>query len=380
MNRRKFLGTSILGAGGALSGLPSVASPVLGAQAYDFEDARYTTVLPLDGSDWLIAIDPNNEGRAQKWFEAPVRDSSPIQVPGVIQLKFPDYHGLAWYWHTFAAPANPHPGGRYLVRFHLADYLTEVWVNGIRIGSHEGGQEPFVLDATAAIRPKKSNPEKNNLLAVRILNPTHESIDGIALQEVAEGRRDYPVPRDNAYHTGGIVGSVELLASPALRVEDLHVIPNWETGDVGLRVRVRNAGNAAALGRLLLTAAPAVDGQPVTVAILERRLPSGEGIVEAKLHIENHRLWELEDPYLYRVTVGIQAAGTHSIDECSVRCGFRDFRFENGAFRLNGRRIALHGALYTSPPYPIEQLIPYKKEWLRRDVLYAKEMKFISSA
>jgi hypothetical protein len=331
----------------------------------------YTTSVSLDGNGWSIAIDPKDQGRDQKWFEVPVKGARPIWVPGVIQLRFPDYHGLAWYWRDFEAPVNPHTSGRYLLRFHSVDYIAEVWVNGMRVGSHEGGQEPFVLDATAAIKP-----EKNNRLAVRVLNPTHQPIDGVVLEEVAEGRRDYPNPLDNAYDTGGIVGSVELLVAPVLRVADLYVIPDWKTGDLYLRVSVQNAGGSSALGRLLLTAAPASTGQPVVAKIAEQHFPPGDGLVEATLHIENHRLWELEDPYLYQVTVGIHTADGSSIDQRSVRCGFRDFRFENGYFRFNGRRIRLHGALYTILQYPIEQIIPYQEQWLRRDVLYAKSMGF----
>src|SRR5208282_3625806 len=114
-----------------------------------------------------------------------------------------------------------------LLRFQAVDYLGEVWVNGIRIGVHEGGEEPFVLDITRAI--KLNQP---NLLAVRVLNPTHELIDGIRLEEVAVGRRDYPTPRDNAYNTGGITGSVELLVAPPVWVENLQVLPDWKTGKI----------------------------------------------------------------------------------------------------------------------------------------------------
>ena len=37
----------------------------------------------------------------------------------------------------------------------------------------------------------------------------------------------------------------------------------------------------------------------------------------------------------------VRAGRSGSLDERSVRCGFRDFRFEDGYFRLNGRRIFL---------------------------------------
>ena len=68
---------------------------------------------------------------------------------------------------SLRAPANPHAGGRYLLRFWAVDYLAEVWLNGTRVGEHEGGESPFVLDVTDAIRAGG-----NNLLAVRVLNPT----------------------------------------------------------------------------------------------------------------------------------------------------------------------------------------------------------------
>ena len=65
-----------------------------------------TRVLPLDGVDWRLAIDPGNEGREQKWYEAPLRDTKLVKVPGVIQEAFPDYHGVAWYWRDFDAAPN----------------------------------------------------------------------------------------------------------------------------------------------------------------------------------------------------------------------------------------------------------------------------------
>jgi len=32
-------------------------------------------------------------------------------VPWIIQDAFPGYHGVAWYWKEFEAPANHFPGG-----------------------------------------------------------------------------------------------------------------------------------------------------------------------------------------------------------------------------------------------------------------------------
>ncbi len=334
-------------------------------------EESYSQVFSLDGSDWLLSTDPDNSGRNRDWIKGPAQGAIPARVPWVIQDAFPDYHGVAWYWRQFPVPAPSQPDGRYLLRFHAVDYLGEVWVNGTRIGIHEGGEEPFVLDATAAVRPGQTNQ-----IAVRVLNPTHELIDGIRLEEVATGRRDYPVPRDNAYNTGGITGSVELLLTPVVRVEDVYVVPDWKTGDIHIQATIRNASEKAVRGLTVFHCAPAGAAETVAAVTSEQPLQPGDNTVHAVLRVPGHRLWELNDPFLYRVTARVRAPGSAGVDERSVRCGFRDFRFENNYFRLNGRRIRVHGALYTVLQFPVSETTPYDEDLLRRDMLNMKAMGF----
>ena len=66
-----------------------------------------TSVLSLDGT-WSLAIDPQNVGREQKWFEKDaVEGAKPAKVPWIIQEAFPGYHGVAWYWREFDAAGQP---------------------------------------------------------------------------------------------------------------------------------------------------------------------------------------------------------------------------------------------------------------------------------
>ncbi len=126
---------------------------------------------------WRLALDPDNVGREGRWFDAVPSDAQDAPVPGIIQQVFPDYHGVAWYWHAFRPARLPGAGERALLRFGAVDYLASVWVNGLPAGGHEGGETPFDLDVTGLLRPGE------NLLAVRVLNPTEEGIDGIRLAE-----------------------------------------------------------------------------------------------------------------------------------------------------------------------------------------------------
>ena len=327
-----------------------------------------TTTLSLDGDVWKIATDPKNVGREEHCFNAPTADAKPTKVPWIIQDVFPDYHGVAWYWRDFTAPANPHDNGRFILRFWAVDYLAEVWVNGVKVGQHEGSEDPFELDVTAAIKPGQTNR-----LAVRVLNPTIEPIDGIALAATARGYKTYPIQGNCAYNVGGIVDSVELLAAPVARAENIYAKPNWKTGEIDIEVNVRNASSQSVDSTVRFSVAPAQSGETLDAVLLAQKLPPGDTLVRARLQVPNHRLWSLEDPFLYRVTAAVAAGNSASFDEKSTRCGFRDFRYENDAYRLNGKRIYLQGAANVVH-YPVGFILPPHADYLRRDIVAAKAM------
>jgi hypothetical protein len=330
-----------------------------------------SVVVSLDGQ-WLLATDAKNVGRQEAWYRSPRPEARPAKVPWIIQEAFPGYHGVAWYWRHFTPPANPHAQGRYLLRFWAVDYLAEVWLNGVRVGGHEGGETPFVLDVTDAIKPN----EKNRL-AVRVLNPTNEPIDGIVLAQTARRCKVVPFSAGAIFNHGGITDSVVLLAVPPVRVEDLWVIarPELKRGKIHVRVNVRNAGKEPRRGSLDITVSPASGGETLTAARVPREFRCGDTAVEAELPLENPRLWNLNDPYLYRVTARVEVQGTNSMDECSTRCGFRDFRLADGYFRLNGRRMYLRCS-HTCNHYPIGIQFPQDPDLLRRDLINMKVMGF----
>ncbi|MBM3242244.1 glycoside hydrolase family 2 [Candidatus Poribacteria bacterium] len=328
-----------------------------------------TMVISLDG-EWLLATDPQNTGREQKWFTGPVPDAKLTKVPWIIQEAFPGYHGVAWYWRDFVSPANLHLQGRYLLRFWAVDYMADVWLNDVYVGGHEGGETPFVLDVTEFIKPLE-----HNRLAVRVLNPTNEPIDGIVLNETPHRSKAIPYRAGGIADHGGIEDSVELLIVPVVRVEDLFVRPDPETGIIRIQANIRNAGQKSAEGRLVFTVSPAASGETLNIVNLERELPPGDTLIETNLQVSNPRLWELNDPYLYRVTMQVLIEDSNSFDEYSVRCGFRDFRFEDGYFRLNGRRIFLRCS-HTGNHCPIGLWVPHDPDLLRRGLLDARVMGF----
>jgi len=353
----------------AMAGALLLAGLSFAQVAMGQETCASTAVLSLDGPGWLLAIDPNNAGREQKWCEKASGEARQIKCPSIIQDAFPGYHGVAWYWRDFLLPDNPRAEGRTLLRFWQVDYLADVWVNGIHVGRHEGGEDPFVLDITDAVKPGVSH-----LLAVRVLNPTREPIDGLSLSETPRRNKAYPPTAGSDYNYGGITDATELLLTPSVRIENLFVRPDPKTGRIRVQVNLRNAGKSVVTGKIGFSVAPAVGGETLDIAALDRDLPPGDTLVETELAVQKPQLWELNRPTLYRVSAQVGTSASASIDQQSTRCGFRDFRFEDGAFQLNGKRLFLKCS-HSGCELPCIR-VPVEPDFLRRDLLNCKVMGF----
>ena len=325
--------------------------------------------ISLSGKSWKIAVDSTNKGRQKGWFRSPPdSESRQTPVPWVIQDIFHDYHGVAWYWREFEAPVNPDTGGRYLLRFMAVDYLAEIWINGIYAGGHEGSETPFDLDVSGMI--KKGG---NNLLVVRVLNPTYEPIDGISLKDTPSGAKQYPFTGNAAYNSGGIIGDVEMIMVPAVRVSNVFVVPDWKTGKVRIEAEILNAGPVDAASLLSCKVTDAHSGLPVVSEEHEQLFRKGNNSVILNIEVKDHKLWSPDNPFLYRIEVSVQTLA--SVDHYSDRFGFRDFHFENGYFRLNGRRIFLKGTNF-STHFPVGFTVPLNEEMLRTDVINMKSLGF----
>jgi hypothetical protein len=326
-------------------------------------------LISLNG-DWRIAVDPDNIGQTQQWWNTPVAEARQTKVPWIMQDAFPGYHGVVWYWRDFVAPNHSCAGGRYLLRFWAVDYKADVWVDGVYVGGHENAETPFTFDITKMITPGQSHR-----LAVRVLNPTHDRIDDIVLNETPRRCKVIPFGSGAAYNHGGIVDSVELILAPAVRVEDLFCRPDPKNGIIQIETCLHNATGMPLQGHLEFSIAPATEGETLMVQKIDHPLSPGDNRIETTLTLSSPHLWDLNDPYLYRVSVRVLTDHSSAIDERSVRVGFRDFRFENGYFRLNGRRLLIRSS-HTCNHYPIGQQFPHDPDLARRDFINMKTMGF----
>jgi len=328
------------------------------------------SVVSLDGTNWVLAADPTNVGVKQQWCKAPQPGARPARVPGIIQEVLGEYHGVAWYWHTVRIPAPPQKDVRYILRFWSVDYYADVWVNGQKAGSNEGADTMVEFDVTGSV---KSGAE--NLLAVRVINPGNEPVDSFAIRECPGRNKFDPWGPGSSYNGGGITDSVELMLAPVVRIESLYLKPNWQTGAIEARVNVRNAGRQTVKAALGLTVAPASSGETLADSTTPTEFKPGDTLVKAMVQLREFQLWSPEEPSLYRVTARLNTGHNATMDEKSARCGFRDFRFSNGYFRLNGKRIFLKSAHFGGD-VPMTGMAPFDESFVRKDFLSLKMMGF----
>ncbi|MCX6028385.1 MAG: twin-arginine translocation signal domain-containing protein [Chloroflexi bacterium] len=355
----------------------AIRSPQSTTGAPAGEDSR---IQRLTGT-WKLLPDPENRGRNDRWFAAVQEGAKPAPVPGMIQQVFP-YYGVAWYWHEFTPACLPTTQSKVLLHFDgSVDYLGEVWLNGQFLGGYEGGEAPFDLDATAALKPGTPN-----LLAVRVLDPINDPIDGYVLKEVPHRNKEMSADPGASSNYGGIMQPVELRAVPVVRIADAFVRPNPHDGRVPVTVTLRNDTGKAVEARLVAAIGPASAEERTADAWAEQTLTvaPGDQTVELELRVEQPRLWDISDPYLYRVTLrleagtgdGVAARSETGQSEYRVKCGFREFRVdEHGYFRLNGRRVYVRSA-HTGNRWPPGQTYAGKADTMRLDLIYAKAAGF----
>ncbi len=325
----------------------------------------------LDGT-WRLLPDPANTGKHKRWFSKIPGVVQAAPVPGIIQEIFPDYHGVAWYWLEFKTMIHAGAQDRVFLRFGAVDYLAEVWLNGHAVGGHEGGETPFSVDVTNVIKQ-----DRVNMLAVRVLNPTHEPVDGVVLNETPHRHKSLPFFPGAFYNHGGIEAPVELLVVPAIHIVDVHVIPDFGSSSVSVEVTVNNTLDTTVGGMLSVSMAPDKSGHILANVSTGTRWKSGKSTTVLSLSVPQPHRWDLDDPFLYRIHVKLvpQYGNAESSHERSVRCGFRDFKVEKGWFILNGRRLFLKST-HTCNHFPMGQVVPRNPDFMRRDLIYAKACGF----
>ncbi len=242
-----------------------------------------------------------------------------------------------WYHRIFTIPSE-WKNKKILLHFGAVDWKADIWVNGIRAGSHSGGYTPFAIDITSCLVETADQD-----LVVRVWDPTDHGYQPRGKQ-VDEPR--------TIWYTSvtGIWQTVWMEPVAPAHITGLKPVPDIDGNT--LSVKAETAGTQTGD---LLEFRVFEEGKLIGTA----RATAGQ---EALVSIPGARLWSPESPFLYDLEVSLLQKGTIS-DQVKSYFGMRKIstrRDKNGVVRLqlNNRDYFQFGpldqgwwpdGLYTAP-------------------------------
>jgi beta-glucuronidase len=287
------------------------------------------------GGRWTYSIDPYRDGEAGFHGEEPGKghrryedadaeavmkadpralyeydmEQSPVAtLPASWLTHTPElrhYQGLVWYQRKF--DAAPKPATRRFLRFGAVNYRATIWLNGTRLGSHEGGFTPFAFEVTGLLRAAG-----NRLTVAADSQPSDATV---------------PPPVTDWENYGGITRAVTLVDVPATYIDS-----SWVrlTDDGRIAVDAQLDGGDKANQPITLTVA----GLPVRLTGRTDAAGHWSATLPAPKALKR---WSPEQPTLYDVTLRSGA------DTLTDRIGFRTIAVHGAQILLNGKPVWLRG-------------------------------------
>ncbi len=277
---------------------------------------------------WSVLIDPTGIGDwRQVWLEKKPEKKTDfyeysfqwapeLKVPGDFNSQKPEltyYEGTVWYKKQFDYTLKQ--GKRLFLYFGAVNYLADVYLNGEKIGSHEGGFTPFQFEITDRV-----NNGINHLVVKVNNNRQHNGLPG------------------NGYdwmNFGGITRDVYLIETNHTYISDYSI-------------QLKKGSLETILGWIQLDGNQS--GQTIQVKIPELDLvyqtQSGKnGLANIELS-SNFELWSPQNPKLYKITIESE---TDTIDDL---IGFRSIEVDGNKILLNKEPVFLKAVnIHEENPY-----------------------------
>lgn len=287
-------------------------------------------VLDLSGF-WDFQIDPGGTGEAEQWFNG-LPETRPIAVPGSWNEQHDDlYHylGNAWYTRTVAVP-RAWRGERVYLRIGSANYAATVWLNGARLGSHEGGHLPFEFDVTEHL-----TWDVPNQIAIRIdneLKPTRVPPGHLPGGGGPTALLSFPSTTYDFFPYAGLHRPVVLYTVPERHITGVTVVTQVNVPEAIVHVTVHTSRTGGS-GRVTLR------GEQGDI---EQALAFDEHVGTTVLQVPAARLWSPQDPYLYELVIDL-VDNDILTDRYTLEIGIRTVQVTDSQLLLNGQPVFLRG-------------------------------------
>lgn len=242
----------------------------------DFERKEW---INLNGQ-WNFTFDPKNEGLKENWQNVAGIFSETILVPfpwGSELSGVKDEADIAWYERKIKVDKSWSLKRTFIV-IGASDWQTTVFLDGVKVGMHEGGYTPFSFDLTKWIKY-----DKEQSLVIRV--------DDKRRMFTLYGKQGYGNAR-------GIWQTVYLESRGEHYLEGFQIQPDIDRSLIKVKAILPEIAKENVYIKTHIKSANGITNLKI--------IPSGSKFFEFEIPINNPHLWSLEDPYLYdyQVVVG----------------------------------------------------------------------------
>lgn len=264
--------------------------------------------------EWQFENDCGNSGEARGLFLPDAVYSQKITVPFCPQSSLSgigntDFMRSVWYRRTFTVDSGKMDG---LTVLHVGacDYLSTVYVNGKKVGTHKGGYVSFSFDVT------DYTVEGENSLVIHAEDDERDRLIPTGKQSEKYGSYGCFYTR-----TTGIWQTVWLEYLPKTHIDSVKYYPSAETGSLTVIADLTGKG--------VLTLSSSFEGKNTGSV----SCASDGGTLTLTLPLTEKHLWEIGKGGLYDLTL------TYGEDTVRSYFGLRSISYRDKKFFLNGKSV-----------------------------------------
>lgn len=217
------------------------------------------------------------------------------------------YEGTVWYYKKFDFDIS-NKDNRQFLYIGAANYETDVYLNGKKLGKHVGGFTPFNYEITGKLNPT------GNFVIIKVDNKR-------SLEQVPTVNTDW-------WNYGGITRDVLIIEEAATFVEDYYIqLAKGDKSTIEISVKLNGASKA---------------GQTIDISIPEAKLftrlkTNNEGVAKGIIKVKKLEYWSSENPKLYKVDL------KYAENTLSDKIGFRTLEVKGADILVNGKSVFLRG-------------------------------------
>jgi len=253
-------------------------------------------------------------------------------------LKFPffltpvkQYVGAAWYRKEVVIPAN-WKGKRVVLFLERAHWETMVWIDGKQIGMQNSLSVPHQYNLDEGLTPGK------HTIAIRVDN---------RIKEINPGKDSHSISDQTQGNWNGIVGKMNLTATPQIWFDDIRLYPNLALKRVKVQIRLKSAAELIGSGTISLRAKLLNDktNQTLQQVIFPYNFSIADTLVEVIYPMgDQFKKWDEFNPACYQLEAKL-SNNKNETDSRNILFGMRDFKTNGTRFEINGKPIFLRGTV-----------------------------------